>query len=948
MKKLYVLPILWCVMVTIITAQTSSKSGNPFFSGQHNTSRSSGGLNYLLEVLSDTYTDLTDSISVNQGEIWDDPSYFVPVEFPFVLNLDTINLLEFFGVGAFLRSATSDPEVDAFVFPFEVDLIDRGAETGLVSLSPISYRVDTLPEGRILKLEWKNAGSYAELDFLGTTNMFVNFQLWLYEGSNVVEFRFGEHFIDDPELFYIFADGAFAGIANYNETEDIVIRPHFLTGPVDEPSLSLFQNSLEGTPANGTVYRLTLILPIELEVAGVNSTSVCEPNGSAEAIVTGGVAPYTYLWSNGETTAVINGLGAGTYGVTVTDQQSESIMGSVTLTAPEVLEANASATNETVPDANDGTATADATGGTAPYTYLWSNDSTTATITDLVPGDYTVTVTDDAGCTAEETVTVEAAECLALFLESEVTFASCFGVCDGTIIITNVNGGSAPFVYEWSNGGSTDTLHVCAGDYDVTITDNNGCVITESFTVGEPDEILVNISSTPESAPGANDGTASAAPTGGTEPYSFVWSNGGTDAQITELEPGTYDVTITDFNGCSATASVDVVTIDCSITATITDATCFQLCDGQIVVSLTSGLEPATFVWSNGATSDTLEFVCAGDYDVTVTDDTGCVATGSYTVGEPGALIVDIGSTNETGPGANDGTAWAIPSGGTPPYTYLWNISSTDSLIMDLEPGIYTVLVLDANDCAVLQNVEIFAYVCIDIADVTIIEASCFGICDGSISVVTDTALSISYLWSTGDTTPEILDLCAGTYDLILTDELKECSDTLSFNLTSPEALELVIDDITHVTDSTAGAISITVTGGTPPYTYSWTLAGNVISDEEDLTDLEAGPYGVIVSDAQGCFIVFDSIIVRDETVNITDPYTLQVRIYPNPVSDKLTIEIEDVNSFVVSLFTADGRQMHHWTNMRILDLSTFTPGFYTLRCISGSKHFIQPVVIMR
>ncbi|MFZ1677776.1 MAG: hypothetical protein WAT91_10915, partial [Saprospiraceae bacterium] len=454
MKKILTITIFTSFLLSFAIGQSSSKKENGLFRSVHSSARSRSVFSYTLTTFTEPYNDLTGATSLNNGEIWDEPEYIFPIAFPFELNGNSITYLQFTSSGSASSSPTPDPQITTLVFPFETDLIDRGA-LGLVSLSPISYKVEGVAPNRIEKMEFKNAGSYYEMDSNNTLNMFINFQLWLYEGSYTVEFHFGSHFINDPGLFYDGEIGAYIGITDADVDNEILYSPHFLGGSAVNPALSTLLSPINGTPDDGIVYRLSLAEPLIVNVAGQNATSFCAPNGSATAIVSGGTAPYTYLWNNGNTTQTISNLNAGTYTLTVTDASAMTATGSTTITIPNPIEVNASSTDETAVNANDGTAIAMPTDGLPPYGWLWSNGSAGFEIVDLAPGIYTVTITDDAGCTASQSVVVNAFGCPPLEIISSVLDVSCNGLCNGAIQINDVDQGVGPFIYMWSNGSAS-------------------------------------------------------------------------------------------------------------------------------------------------------------------------------------------------------------------------------------------------------------------------------------------------------------------------------------------------------------------------------------------------------------------------------------------------------------------------------------------------------------
>lgn len=947
MKKVYLFNLLAILSLSFTITPVNGQKSNWHFPGKESNGRSV--FLYTLTTLSEPYTDLTGATSINNGELWDDPEYVVPIGFAFELNGNMVTALQFFGSGSLLAAPAADPDLLTAVFPFEMDLIDRGEING-TSISPLSYKVEGSPGSRICKIEWKNAGSFEELNEANSLDMFINFQLWLYEGSNRIEFHFGSNNINDPDLFFG-GFGIYLGTTDINPDTDELYNPHFFGGTIDAPFLIESAEPIEGTPTPGTVYRLSLDLPVEVTVTGQNSTSTCDPNGSATAEATGGVEPYTYQWSNSETTQTISFLDAGTYTVTVTDDSGNTDTGSVTITNVGPINPNAGATDETSVDGNDGTATSSAFGGSPPYSFEWSNGGTTQTITNLAPGLYTVTVTDSEDCFALQSVIVGAFGCPEIIIEGEILNATCFGACDGEIDI-DVTGGSAPYIYIWSNGlSSEDAFGLCAGDYSVTVLDADGCTMSGGpYTVSQSTEIVVNAGATDETAAGANDGTAWAAPTGGLPPYTYAWSNGGTDSLIVNLPEGVYTVVVTDAQQCAAIETVTINAFTCQLVSLVTNNNCFGSCDGIIEVNLINAVDPITYVWGDGNTLPNIDSLCAGSYTVTAVDGAGCTVTETYTVTETDQLVINLGTTDETAQGANDGTAWAAPIGGTPPYTYFWSNGLMDSLITNLLPGLYNVTVTDAFGCAVLAFFEINEFSCLGNLETGYLDPSCYTGCDGSAGVALIGGVGpITYAWNTGDTTNIIFLLCEGTYEVTITDIGQNCADTLTFELIQPDSLYISVDQVIHVTDSTQGSIFITPIGGTSDYAFIWLDdVGNVISTVEDLQDVGPGIYYPGVIDANGCSSFLGGVEVLNNTVGTITLINSAVRLFPNPANEQVYIEIDDITGFSILLRGLDGRVIRSWKEEKTIDVSSIPAGIYVVEGISGSKMFRQRLMIAR
>jgi hypothetical protein len=543
---------------------------------------------------------------------------------------------------------------------------------------------------------------------------------------------------------------------------------------------------------------VTITQPAAAVLAAINdSTNVlCYAGltGSATASASGGVAPYTYLWSNGQTDATISGLAAGTYTVTVTDANLCTDTESVTITQPAaaVLAAINDSTNVLCYGGLTGSATASASGGVAPYTYLWSNGQTDATISGLAAGTYTVTVTDANLCTDTESVTITQPAAAVLAAINDSTNVLCYGGLTGSAT-ASASGGVAPYTYLWSNGQTDATISgLAAGTYTVTVTDANLCTDTESVTITQPAAAVLTAinDSTNVLCYGGLTGSATASASGGVAPYTYLWSNGQTDATISGLAAGTYTVTVTDANLCTDTESVTITQPAAAVLAAINDSTnvlCYGGLTGSATASASGGVAPYTYLWSNGQTDATISGLAAGTYTVTVTDANLCTDTESVTITQPAAAVLAAinDSTNVLCYGGLTGSATASASGGVAPYTYLWSNGQTDATISGLAAGTYTVTVTDANLCTDTESVTITqpaAAVLTAINDST--NVLCYGGLTGSATASASGGVApYTYLWSNGQTDATISGLAAGTYTVTVTDA-NLCTDTESVTIT--------------------------------------------------------------------------------------------------------------------------------------------------------------------
>jgi len=419
--------------------------------------------------------------------------------------------------------------------------------------------------------------------------------------------------------------------------------------------------------------------------------------------------PWTYLWSGGGQTdnPAVN-LAAGTYTVTVTDDANCTAVATVTVTQPATpIELSCGGTNVTCNGGSNGTASVIASGGTPGYSFLWSNGQATSSISGLTAGTYTVTVTDNTptaagGCTA--TCFYVVTQPTALSVTCSSTNKTCTATNNGTAT-ASITGGGSPYSFHWSNGGSTSTITgLGTGTYSVTVTDVCNAVVTCSATVTNPPALSATASGTSLSCAGGNTGSASVTASGGTPPYSYLWSNGQTTTSMSNLSGATYTVTVTDNCSVTATSSYTVsappaVAANCGGTG----VSCFGGNNGTASVTASGGTPGYTYLWSfNNRTTTSITGLSAGTYTVTVTDNctTPGTATCSFTVTQPAALSATCGGTNITCNGLSTGSATVTASGGTSPYAYLWSNGRTTSTNTALSVGTYSVTVTDSHSCS--------------------------------------------------------------------------------------------------------------------------------------------------------------------------------------------------------------------------------------------------------
>ncbi|MBL7927087.1 MAG: T9SS type A sorting domain-containing protein [Bacteroidia bacterium] len=682
------------------------------------------------------------------------------------------------------------------------------------------------------------------------------------------------------------------------------------------------------------------------EISQTNSTLSCTVtvdnnvscfggvNGSLTANPTGGVAPYTFMWSTSpiQTTATATGLINGTYHVTITDANGCTTQCSGTISQPTQLSCNISETHTTC-GLNNGVASALPGGGSPGYSFTWSNGATDQSISNLAPGNYTVTVSDANGCTSSCETTINGSTAV-IFTVSN-TDATCFGNCDGTGIITNVIGGTAPYSYLWSNGQTTTTasalcagvytititdsigctaqdsievmqpnllsatfsnvvnvacsggnngsakinptggtpsysylwsdgqtnqtaVNLAAGVYTVTVTDQNNCTYIDSVTINQSGALILTTSSTPVLCNGGNTGTATANPSGGNTPYTYLWSNGQTNQTATGLAAGSYQVTVTDVNGCMNTDIV-VVTEPASLSCSVSksDPLCTTDCNGFATAVVNGGTGLYQYLWSDGQTTQTATGLCAGSYTVTITDDNACTSSCSTVLVNPAALTCSLTPTMPLCNNSADGSIVNTVNGGTAPYTYLWNNGATTQNLTNITAGTYTATVTDQNGCTSSCSVAVVAPAQLNVTIPSSTNANC-GLNNGSATASANGGITpYVYLWSNSQAGPNLINVGAGTYTVTVTDA-NNCSATSSITITSTTSLDGTISGTNPgCNGGNNGTATIIVTGGDGNYTYSWSTTP--VQTNQTATGLSAGIYYVMVTDGSGCTVV-DSI----------------------------------------------------------------------------------------
>jgi gliding motility-associated-like protein len=626
------------------------------------------------------------------------------------------------------------------------------------------------------------------------------------------------------------------------------------------------------TDTNGceTQNSITLTEPDSLEIDTTIGIVHClgGSDGSIELIPSGGIAPYTYNWSNGETTQIIDSLSAGFYDATVTDENGCEQYLSVELEDGYQLETEMDPVNVSCHNFADAEAEVTPTNGLAPYDYLWSNNAQAALISPIDTGTYTVLVTDANDCEAYDTVRITQPDSLlgtaTLLQYPGGNNVSCENAEDGQVDIATT-GGTLPYSYNWSNNDVGIPLeNVGAGNYTLSITDSNNCLYTVDVTLTKPDTLVSTLSALTYiggnniSCYSAADGEITPTVNGGIHPYFYDWSNNETDSVINGLIAGTYTVTITDTNGCETQNSITLTEPDSlEIDTIIGIVHCLGGSDGSIDLIPSGGIAPYDYLWSTNETTSGISDLNAGFYSATVTDENGCEQYITVELEDGYQLETEMDSVNVSCHNFADAEAEVTPTNGLAPYDYAWSNNVQTALISPIDTGTYTVLVTDANDCEANDTVRITQPDSL-LSEISGMDVTCFDGSDGEAYVTAQGGTEpYLYEWTVDGASAEVSGLPIGTYSVTITDA-QGCKSYETIEIEQPLPIWVVTDtpvyeislgdEVEIITDYFANGRSIA--------TYEWTPSDGLDCDFCETTfasPIEETLYTLEITDDSGC-----------------------------------------------------------------------------------------------
>jgi gliding motility-associated-like protein len=674
---------------------------------------------------------------------------------------------------------------------------------------------------------------------------------------------------------------------------------------------------------------------IELSFVLTEPTCFEFEDGQIEVNASGGTGLYTFDWAGLSNTNTLASIGSGDYVVTVLDENACVQTGSASLTDPDEITFVVSTFDADCFGNSDGSIqVVPSPGLVTDYTILWDDNQSTFTATNLPAGDHGFVIENAAGCTEIGFGTIGEPDVLQLSFDN--IDDSCVNSPAGQITAV-VEGGTMPYSYSWDGltGDVAIQSSLTQGNYTLTVTDGNGCIINGSTDISAPEALTVDI------LPVANDcfegqtGSASAVLLTGTAPLSYEWSNSTSDPIVTDLSAGTYSVTITDLNDCTVISSFDIVEPEqINIDVDITDPSCFDTQDGMAeVIAVSYGNVPAnisdfTFDWIGTSQSSSMATNLLGqDYTVSVTDQLGCVIEEVISLTAPLEmihvfdLVSPVSCLDES-----DGSISISTSNGSGPYNYQWGAFSnnqTGNVIDNLSAGLHEVVITDNNGCIANASYNLseptgFEY------NYIAEPVSCYGYADGSATLfVEGSNNSYTYDWG-GQNTQTATELSAGVYDVTVSDILG-CSFVAQVEIESPDEIftSYFKEDIDCHGQNT-GKIGLEVSGGNPPFDYTLYPPDDRQADNifENLTE---GLYDVVIEDSKGCEYTYLDIEIdapaplvvnlgQDQLLEEITNYVIegQVSFETNPITYNWSLEgpaeFGTINDNIAELVNIEGR----------------------------------------
>lgn len=587
-----------------------------------------------------------------------------------------------------------------------------------------------------------------------------------------------------------------------------------------------------------------------------NIICVGDSTGYISVVVAGGSPGYKYKWSHGDTTAVTNNLLPGLYALTVTDQQGCKDTVSYLLSSAPALQGMVNTTP--VGCLTGGTASFQVSGGSGPYQWLWSTGDTMQMVTNLIPGKYTVEVRDSLGCSKRDSV--EVIQQGGILVQAVTSDAHCISASDGAIEITPVSFNGS-LSYAWSSGDTTamiDSLQ--AGVYSVTLTDEIGCIYTQSYNINYLPPFEVTADLVNNLCNGDSTATITLTTMVGGQ-LSFLWTNGATGFQIEGLSEGKYTVAIVDQYGCEQIHTYDLTDPPALMLETTVDQPeCAGTDNGSISMMASGGTGQIEYIINGISGGELVTRLGEGLFQIEIKDENSCIIEEQVVLQFQSDPMLTY-SITEAPCGETTGSLIDVsPAGGVGSYTYNWSNGSTTEDLRDVPAGNYLVTVTDDLGCEIRDTIPLTntdgPAVMVSGTDV-----ACNGESNGQLSINATQGSPPYSIYINGSlvSTTEITDLAAGKYEVAVVDA-KGCEIKTSYEIAEPPAIAgIIVVVVQPDINKTTGSASLEVSGGKEPYTIEWDN-GEV---GPAAMALKPGLHTVTITDSSGCKAEADVTIVK-------------------------------------------------------------------------------------
>jgi hypothetical protein len=622
---------------------------------------------------------------------------------------------------------------------------------------------------------------------------------------------------------------------------------------------------------------------ISINFSGYQNANCGAADGAVQANASGGTGTLTYQWRDPSNTvvgnaALLSNVLSGTYTVTVTDQSL------CTQSSSASVGSNGGATFSVVsivgvacPASLSGKAQVNITGGSGPFTVVWSNGETGTSATQLPSGNNSVSVKDAANCTVSKLFVVPSPAPISL--SSVISTApDCVGGVNGSIQVTTT-GGTPPYAYQWNGSTGTNVFSGAAGTYTLQIKDSQNCSFSQTITLPDATPISITVvNQVPPSCSATSDGSIQVLAAGGNGGYSYLWNTGATSASVGGLAAGTYSVLVRDSKNCTQNKSISLVAASpVSITVSnSSDVSCFGGTNGSVTLAAIGGTGSFDYSVNGGSTwqtSNVFNNLPAGTLSIQSRDGNGCIASGTYTLAQPTQVAGTVASIGNTTCNLANGSATASATGGTAPYTYQWlnaanQIVANTSVLQSAAAGSYQVMITDSKSCTASASINIAASTDVQFTVQNITATKCSSSADGSAAIGIISGRSpYTYQWLSGETTPIATQLKAGVNSVRVTDA-DGCTVLQTFSVSAPSAITLQSENIFNpVCAGGTGSIQVTPAGGTQPYSFTW----NGETGTSSYSNIKAGNYQLTIRDANNCLFT-QSFVVVDPP-----PYTIDL-----------------------------------------------------------------------